>query len=179
MREICQACGLREAQIRYTEVKRGSRRTHLLCSACSLERGIPIDQPDSDLFDTREIWASVLHRFSHSREEDEDSLACPQCGWTYKQFESEAQLGCPQCYQTFMGDMTRLLKEYHGADSHRGKVPYNIGRRIDLRRRVLGVKESIQMAISEERFEDAARLRDEMHDLEEELQRMIGKDREG
>ena len=63
--------------------------------------------------------------------------------------------------------------EFHGANRHRGKVPYNIGRRIDIRRRMLGVKESIQLAVSEERFEDAARLRDEMRDLDEELQRLI------
>lgn len=171
MREICQDCGEREARIRYTEVTRSDKEAHLLCTACGQERGLALDPPDSDLLDTREIWASVMAR-DVRRQRDAASLACPSCGWTYERFEAEGRLGCPDCYQTFMGDMTRLLKEYHGADLHRGKVPYDIGRRIDLRRRILGVKEAIQMAIGEERFEEAARLRDEMHDLDEELKRL-------
>jgi protein arginine kinase activator len=174
MREICQDCGEREARIRYTEVRRGGKEARYLCAACSLERGLVLDGVEGELLDTRAIWASVVSRLSPGREQ-EASLACPACSWTYARFEDEGRLACPDCYQTFMGDMTRLLSEYHGADRHRGKVPYDIGRRIDLRRRVLGVKERIQIAIGEERFEDAARLRDEMRDLEEELQRLLGK----
>jgi protein arginine kinase activator len=179
MREICQICGQREAQIRFTEVRREGKDTLLLCAACGLERGIPLDPPQGELLDTREIWASIVSRFAASRAEEEDSLACPHCGWTFRRFEAEGRLGCPECYQTFMGDMTRLLKEYHGADRHRGKVPHDFGRRIDLRRRILSLKEGIQMAIGEERFEDAARLRDEMRDLDEELQHAQGKERPG
>ena len=72
-----------------------------------------------------------------------------------------------------MGDMTRLLQDWHGGQGHRGKMPRNFGRRIDLRRRIVGVKESIHLAVGEERFEDAARLRDEMKDLERELARLL------
>ena len=172
MREICEHCGEHEAQIHYTEIGSEGKHAYYLCVGCGLEKGVPIDPTHGVLLGSEETWAGLLHRFSQERDAG-DSLACPECGWTFGAFETHSHLGCPHCYQTFMGDMTRLLKDFHGANRHRGKVPHRIGRRIDLRRRILGVKENIQMAIGEERFEDAARLRDEMRDLDEELQRLV------
>lgn len=171
MREICESCGKRQARLRFTEISGGQRSTAQLCEQCGEERGLPSEQLQGGRMDTRKIWDEIVQRLS-DRSDEEGSLACPDCGLTFGSFESEGFLGCPVCYQTFMGDMTRLLREYHGSDSHQGKMPRSYGRRIDLRRRILGVKENIQLAINAERFEDAARLRDEMRDLESEFSRI-------
>ncbi|MBN2171550.1 MAG: UvrB/UvrC motif-containing protein [Candidatus Krumholzibacteriota bacterium] len=172
MREICEACGRREAQLRFTEVRLDGKRTLQLCAQCAAERGVPVGLGDEALLDTERIWTSLLRR--HAGEHGDESLACPRCGWTYVRFEAEGRLGCPQCYQTFQGDMTRLLAAYHGDSRHRGKVPHGIGHRLDLQRRIRSLKERIQFAVGAERFEDAARLRDEVRDLEKELQRLLG-----
>jgi protein arginine kinase activator len=172
MREICEGCGTREASLRFTEVDGSGRRAALLCAACGIARGIPAEELRGGRMDTRELWSEILHRLADDHNESE-ALACPDCGLTFADFEAGEHLGCPRCYQTFMGDMTRLLREYHGSEAHRGKMPRNFGRRIDLRRRILGVKESIQLAVGGERFEEAARLRDEMRDLELELGRLL------
>ncbi len=172
MREICEGCGTREARLRFTEVDGAGRRAALLCAECGIARGIPADELRGGRMDTRALWSEIIHRLADDRGAGA-ALACPDCGLTFADFERSERLGCPSCYQTFMGDMTRLLREYHGSEAHRGKMPRNFGRRIDLRRRILGVKESIQLAVSEERFEAAARLRDEMRDLEQEFGRLL------
>ncbi len=171
MRETCESCGNHQASFRLTAVDGEGRRTTMLCVDCGVDRGIPREELGGGRLDTREIWDEIVQRLAN-KDRDNQGLACPECGLTYLTFEHEGVLGCPSCYQTFMGDMTRLLREYHGAEEHRGKMPRLHGRRIDLRRRMLGVKENIQFAVSEERFEDAARMRDEMRDLEIELTRL-------
>ncbi|MBM4117552.1 hypothetical protein FJ251_07355 [bacterium] len=171
MREICEGCGAREASLRFTEVDGRGRRSALLCADCGIARGVPSAELRGERLDTRALWSEIVRRLADDRQADE-ALACPDCGLTFADFEASRRLGCPRCYQTFMGDMTRLLREYHGGDSHRGKMPRNFGRRIDLRRRIVGVKERIQLAVGEERFEEAARLRDEMRDLEQALARL-------
>ena len=171
MRETCESCGKHQASFRFTAMDGDGRRTSLLCVDCGVSHGIPREELGDGRLDTREIWDEIVQRLA-SKDRDSQSLACPACGLTYVAFEQEGSLGCPGCYQTFMGDMTRLLREYHGREEHRGKMPRLHGRRIDLRRRMLGVKENIQIAVSEERFEDAARMRDEMRDLDIELTRL-------
>ena len=171
MREICEACGQREAEFRFTEVDGAGKRSALLCADCGVARGLPRDAVKGERMDTRALWREIIEQLSEGR--GDDALSCPDCGQTFADFERTRRLGCPRCYQTFMGDMTRLLQDWHGGQGHRGKMPRNFGRRIDLRRRIVGVKESIHLAVGEERFEDAARLRDEMKDLERELARLL------
>lgn len=172
MREICERCGTREASLRFTEVDGRGRRSALLCAECGVARGIPGEELRGGRMDTRALWSEIVQRLAADRQADE-ALACPDCGLTFTDFEASQRLGCPRCYQTFMGDMTRLVREYHGSETHRGKMPRNFGRRIDLRRRIVGVKERIQLAVGEERFEEAARLRDEMRDLEQAMARLL------
>ncbi len=176
MRENCEQCGRRAAAITLTEIGQAGKTVCQLCPICAEARGVPNSVPIGIGEGEESLWDDLLHKLSQERDK-EDSLECPGCGLTYPDFEARGILGCPQCYQTFMGDMTRLLKEYHGSNLHSGKVPYSIGRRIDVRRSILGIKENIQIAISEERFEDAAHLRDEMRDLEIELTRLAGETR--
>ena len=171
MRETGESCGENQASFRVTAVDGEGRRTSLLCAECGVGRGVPRDELGGGRLDTREIWDEIVQRLAGKEHESQD-LACPVSRLTYRAFEERGSLGCPACYGTFQGDITRMLREYHGAEEHRGKMPRLHGRRIDLRRRMLGVKQRIQIAVSEERFEDAARMRDEMRDLDLELSRL-------
>jgi len=165
---MCEICGKRPAEVIVGESLPDSTLTLHLCGYCAAGRGIRVRLDLSQ--DSRHFWRRFLTR--HFKDAEQSSaLACPRCGRTYMNFEKTGFLGCPECYQTFRGDMTRILREFHGSDEHGGKVPFREQRRIHLRRRVRKIRESLQKAIVQERFEDAARLRDEVHDLDDEIRR--------
>ena len=169
MSEPCEICGRYPARIQVTEIRNGRRKTLNLCGFCAAGRGILASLDSGQA--TNQIW-DVFMAGQHKEAEESSSLACPQCGRTFMNFEKTGRLGCPECYQTFMGDMTRILHSYHGSSQHRGKVPFRAQRRIQLRQRLRRSREALQLAVNEERYEDAARFRDEVGDLEGEMQRM-------
>ncbi|HEY8506602.1 MAG TPA: UvrB/UvrC motif-containing protein, partial [Gemmataceae bacterium] len=69
-------------------------------------------------------------------------------------FQAAGRLGCPHDYEAFGTALAGLLERIHRADRHGGKVPRrHPGGDAELRRQ-------LRRAVREERFEDAARLRD-------------------
>jgi len=166
---MCEQCGIRAAKVIVLEAGSGLRKSLHLCMPCAAGRGIRMGLEQSQ--DPGQLWSRFLSH--HLKDAEESSaLACPSCGRTYMNFERSGSLGCPDCYQTFRGDMMRILKEFHGSDQHAGKIPFREQQRIRLRRRNWRAREALQLAITEERFEEAARLRDEIHDLEKEITRL-------
>jgi len=171
MSEPCEICGRYPARIQVTEIRDGQRKSLHICGFCAAGWGIRASLDGGQA--PAALWSDFLARQAKDAEES-SSLACPRCKRTFMSFERSGRLGCPECYQTFQGDMTRILRDYHGSSEHRGKVPFRARRRIQLRQRLHRSRESLQRAVSEERFEDAARFRDEVGDLEQEMERLRG-----
>jgi protein arginine kinase activator len=86
-------------------------------------------------------------------------LTCPVCGIKYMEFRNQGRLGCPHDYTVFRAGLQPLLLRIHRAERHVGKSPARLLPRqavqteMDLRRQ-------LRAAVEEERFEEAARLRD-------------------
>ncbi|MBI5124560.1 MAG: UvrB/UvrC motif-containing protein, partial [Candidatus Omnitrophica bacterium] len=59
-----------------------------------------------------------------------------------------------------------LLKRIHGSDRHIGKVPLKGGKTIKDTRTLQDLKVQLEKAIQTEEFEEAAKLRDKIRDLE-------------
>lgn len=94
---------------------------------------------------------------------------CSKCGMTLSKFMRTKRVGCDQDYDLFQLGPT--LKEYHGSDQHIGKVPQGqqlppeaISNRLD------NLKIAMSEAISAEKYEDAAKLRDEIKSLQKDLE---------
>lgn len=171
MSDQCESCRDRHAQIVYTEVREGQARRMMLCSHCATQLGIQIQFSEQGGLDIAKLLTKTLSDLPPD-EERTSSLACPACSLIFSEFEASGRLGCPECYQTFMGDMTRILTAYHGACEHQGKAPRWIARRLHIRRRIRKTRENLQAAVDSELFEEAARLRDEVTDLEQEAERL-------
>ena len=76
------------------------------------------------------------------------------------------RLGCSECYETFKSQLAPLLKRIHGADRHVGKVPITIGKTVRDTRTLQEFKIKMEKAIQDEQFEEAAKLRDQIKELE-------------
>jgi protein arginine kinase activator len=104
-----------------------------------------------------------------SKEEELITIKCPACGLTYADFKKIGRLGCGDCYNVFRKYLAPLLKRIHGSNQHIGKNPAKskiVPKLSKKKPGLLELKNQLQKAISEEAFEEAAHLRDQIKALE-------------
>lgn len=89
-------------------------------------------------------------------------LRCEQCGFTQSDFKKQGRFGCPHCYDTFHETLEPMLDNMHKGTAHVGKIPQRALDRKTLHDRLNKLESDLQEAIRAERYEEAARLRDEI-----------------
>jgi protein arginine kinase activator len=104
-------------------------------------------------------------------ESDETNLLnqreCPVCGIKFVEFRNSGRLGCPHDYQEFREELTPLLENIHGETRHCGKTPRRQPQNKQTQSELLQLRKQLQQAVTREAYEDAARLRDRIRQLEE------------
>ncbi|MCK5394013.1 MAG: UvrB/UvrC motif-containing protein [Candidatus Omnitrophica bacterium] len=95
------------------------------------------------------------------------SLKCPSCGLLYGEFKKKGRLGCGECYSFFRKQLLPLLKKIHSSIRHVGKIPKAVDKKIVVKVTIKELKVSLSRAINLEEYEEAARLRDRIKELEE------------
>lgn len=174
---LCQNCNKNEANVRYTQIINGEKKEMFLCEKCSKELGInniniPIDFSSffGDLL--QEYEAPNFIGLNGGLQE----LKCDNCNLTYNQFLDTGKIGCKKCYDTFSEKINPILKRIHGSNKYLGRnaknVKSNILENIENHPIKEEKKESLEQklkkAIEEERYEDAAKIRDEIKNNKEE-----------
>ncbi len=97
-----------------------------------------------------------------------DEVPCEVCGMTFSQFRTSSLLGCPQCYTAFESNLEPLLERAHeGASHHIGKVPTRAGAGEQRQQQLLRKRKQLADAVVAEDYEQAAKVRDEIRQLEE------------
>lgn len=107
---------------------------------------------------------------------------CRACGITYAQFRQTGLLGCPDCYRSFEAQLGPMLQRAHeGGTHHTGKspaqalnraaiestrIPTRDRARAEQSARAGDLKKKLAEAIASEQYELAARLRDELAQVE-------------
>ena len=86
---------------------------------------------------------------------------CPRCGLPRSEFRKEGRLGCPACYKAFQNEVEPMIRDMHRGTVHVGKVPSAVARDREASR----VAAQLRAAIEEQRFEDAAKLRNRLDEL--------------
>lgn len=170
----CEVCHEREAVVHLTEGVGEDARTLHLCSRCAAERGAGLG-PDVLVPPLAAILAAMGSGGVMLAAAEANAAHCPACDATLGDFRASGRLGCPTCWTTFERPMRELLRRIHGATHHVGERPATGGageggeRAISQQRERL--RASLAAAIEEERFEEAAALRDRLHALTEEAER--------
>ena len=93
--------------------------------------------------------------------------SCPGCGLTEMELRKSGRFGCGRCYETWAPLVSTIIGRVQGRTDHVGKIPFSAGERVRAQRELGELKEKLQTAVREERFEDAAELRDRIRGLEE------------
>jgi protein arginine kinase activator len=84
----------------------------------------------------------------------------------YSDFKKTGRFGCPECYTAFEPQLVPLLRQIHGSTQHEGKTPKQLGPKAVIRKELMDLKEELSRAIRDERYEEAAEIRDRIRALE-------------
>ena len=183
----CQNCNKNEANVKYTEVINGEKNEMMLCEECSHKYGIdnisfnmPIDFSsffggllEDDLYNEKEF----MPLFQKVKE-----LKCDNCNLTYDEFINQGKFGCEKCYDVFSDKIDNILKRIHGSNKYLGRKALNnslsesikdnkevnsrnVKKEAKKENKLEKLQRDLRKAIEDERYEDAAKIRDEIKGL--------------
>ena len=92
---------------------------------------------------------------------------CEACGLKFVEFRNLGRLGCPHDYDAFKDDLMPLLESVHGETKHAGKSPRRVPQGSGAQLELSQLRKKLQQFITDEKYEDAAQIRDKIRQLEE------------
>jgi len=161
---LCDDCRERDATVTLTYALKGEVSVTHLCQRCAAERGLettgntPLKNMIADYLPTVQQPSPLAQA---------ESLQCTFCSMTLKDFRETGRLGCARCYATFEPSLRALLRRVHGNARHVGREyqapPPELLEEGSL---LSELRERLRRAVAQEEFETAARIRDQIRDLE-------------
>lgn len=177
----CENCGKKYANVRYTQIINGDKKEMFLCDECSKILGL-------DTFNINMDFSTFLGDFLNNFEEESiipqlingEEMRCDRCNYTFEEFMNTGRFGCPDCYGVFEEKIDPLLKRIQGANRHIGRLgkidenSFKKGEDLlkeDIKEtsnlgQINELKKELKLAIKEEKYEEAAQLRDKIKELE-------------
>ncbi|OCS91877.1 UvrB/UvrC motif-containing protein [Caryophanon latum] len=166
---ICENCQQREAAIVVTQVNNGHQLKKHLCHECAANiHPFHVEQQHDTLHDMLSTWFGTP-TWQKEKQPTKKQTVCASCHTTFEQFLQDGKFGCSDCYDAFRDHLPQLLKRLHGGTEHIGKMPNAVSEKAALKKRIELLRQTMRTAVEEERFEDAAKLRDEARALEAQL----------
>lgn len=155
----CQICG-EPATVHLTQIVNNQIHKVDLCEKCAKEKGVT----DPEGFSLGDILGKSLMPGPAPATE---GMRCENCGWTPEDFRENGVFGCPSCYEAFRSLINPALTNMHRGGRHAGKIPVRSRKRLLKSRKLSTLRHELETAVAEERYEDAARIRDEIRSFEE------------
>lgn len=169
----CERCRDGEATIHLTEIIKDVKSELHLCEKCARDIGLNAKLSNFSL----SIPEMLSFLDVNEIEGCPEGSACATCGVTFLDYSREGRLGCPDCYEYLGESLHSVIAGYHGATRHAGKHPlagddsaaYVLPSREGIRPARMKAEEYrdlLEQAVREERYEEAAVLRDALRELE-------------
>lgn len=179
---LCDNCGKREANVRYSENINGRKKELHLCEECSQKLGIgnmDLNMP----IDFSSFFGGLLEDFGTTDFmplfNEVKALKCENCGYTFEDIVNTGRLGCGNCYSVFEERLDPIIKKIQGSNTHIGRsgkiIDNKIGKKFDEKKdetkedvsKLDKLQNELKQAIKDERYEDAAKIRDEIKKLKD------------
>lgn len=158
---LCEKCGKNHATTHIRTVTNGVVREMNLCGYCAAAGGYT-ELSHNSLAD---MLASMLGEITAGSRADE--AVCPVCGSSFSRLAETGRVGCAQCYKTFYNELLPYLKRVHGSTKHAGKVPNSAPLAVKPEDGSLeALRSELNRLVSEEKYEEAAVVRDKIKKLE-------------
>ncbi len=178
---LCDNCGKREANVRYSENINGRKKELNLCGECSKKLGI--DQMDFSMpIDFSSFFGEFMEDFATPELitmplfNEIKTLKCNQCGYTFEDIANSGKLGCGNCYEVFEERLDPIIRRIQGDNRHVGRVGKILDNKIEQKlshkkeekednkreSELEELQEKLKQAIKKEEYEEAAKIRDEI-----------------
>ncbi|MBQ3180634.1 MAG: UvrB/UvrC motif-containing protein [Firmicutes bacterium] len=167
---LCERCGKNQATVHVKKVINGKETQENLCEVCA-----------------GDVWSFGdldLNKLFSAGMGGQRALVCDGCGQSLAEFNSSGRLGCSRCYQSFAEQLAPVIRRFHGAKRHVGKVKLLSGvpegaawradpALADKNYERLALQKQLEELVALEKFEEAAGVRDNIRRLDDEISRMM------
>lgn len=164
----CEKCKIKRATVFFTEL---DRTRHALCATCAAVNKGGAPNEFKDIF-TSYTPISYMYELVHNnnriyyvKDRTESSLLCSVCKTEIKDVLTSGHMGCPKCYGVF-GELIQLsdLKKSNYS-LFNSKMPKRYAQRKETEKIIESLRQKLQLAIQEENYEYAAKIRDDIKAL--------------
>ena len=152
---LCDNCGKREANVKYSENINGRKKEMHLCEECSEKLGI--GKMDFSMpIDFSSFFGGLLEDFETNDFmplfDEVKTLKCDNCGYNFEDIVNTGKLG-----KIMDNNIEKKINDNNKEKNTNQKEISKIDK----------LQEDLKQAIKEERYEDAAKIRDEIKELED------------
>ena len=162
----CSKCTLNDANVYIEQNINGETHKAHLCGECAYSSDILNFAPGINISQFGPV--SQLHNFWFAPEKAPAPAVskCHACGHSLADFKKTSMLGCAACYDAFEPELMGIFGKLHPGTRHVGKVPKAGGEALQKDSELTDLKSKLQSAIGNEEYEEAAKLRDIIREME-------------
>ncbi len=157
---LCEKCGKNHATTHIKTAVNGVAKEYNLCSDCAAQIGYGGSISG--------MLASLLGESASKTKKQ-----CSFCGTTFGEIAKSGRVGCGQCYSTFKDELLPYIKRIHGATNHIGNMPTKACDINPSEISVSNLKQELAELIKEEKYEQAAVVRDKIKEIEASINEQV------
>jgi len=188
---LCQKCHQRQASVFISQTV-GNETTHAhLCETCAQEQAQATGGMFPFGFNPFAAMSDIVNQFmsmggmeiqepqhpGRVPPQVEQQSQCPHCGYQLSTFRQNGRLGCTKCYESFASALAPLISSIHGNVLHVEETAAKQRTAPSAKKNppqpsksqnpgIEALREKLAEAIQNEKYEEAAKLRDEIHKIE-------------
>ncbi len=157
----CDRCG-KPSVYHSTLIVNGVSQTTNLCRDCAIKEGVFDTSPTSIFDDMFDAFADFLPF------EKMEDIVCPVCKTSLREFKTTHKLGCPNCYEAFRGEVKAILAKTAPFAQHKTEISTAKAKPKTKQEKIAALRQEMALAVKDERYEDAAKLKKQIQKLEAE-----------
>ena len=180
----CEICNQNDATIHIQEIANGAKKHLNICAECAAKKELL--ETDFKGLNLAEILYNLSSQVlapqgspkgkgksQAATTQDQPQhpvVSCPRCGWNTTRFRDTGRLGCSNCYKVFEPVLAMAIQNMHKGTMHVGKRPGSAkDTNVKLTLKLLDLQKKLELHISREEYEDAARIRDLIKSLKKNI----------
>ncbi|MBN2712733.1 MAG: UvrB/UvrC motif-containing protein [Planctomycetes bacterium] len=162
---ICQICNKNPATVHLTDIHNNVKKELHMCEECAGKKGFSIKHN----INIPGMISSGDEQPTEKKKTGKD-ITCNDCGMSWSEFRANGRFGCAKDYEAFKEKLLPLISDIQANEmEHVGKHPAGAENQSSKRREVIECRKQLREAVEREAYEEAAKLRDKLKELEDEM----------